>query len=92
VLSIVSSDPGYALDPFPEDALNLCESEVIPAFADGRQNLLLALELSMLYLVLQHPKQPKVARTYIRRIRWAWSSFDASLVTFPKDFVAIVTH
>jgi hypothetical protein len=76
-LSIVSRDPGEALDPFPEDPLNLSESEVIPAFGNGVQNLLLALELSVLDLVLQHPKQPKVAATYIWRIGWVWSSFDA---------------
>jgi hypothetical protein len=92
MLSIVSSDPGEALDPLPEDALNLPESEVIPTFVNAMQNLLMALELSILDLVLQHPKQAKVARTYVSRIRWVWSSFDASVVKFLRDFVTIVTH
>jgi hypothetical protein len=70
MLSFVSGDPGSVLDPLPEDALNLCESQVIPAFGNSLHNLLLALELSMLHLNLQHAKQPKVRRIYIWRRRW----------------------
>jgi hypothetical protein len=90
VLFIVCTDLGSALEPFPEDPLNFCESEVIPTIRNGLQHFLLALELSILDLVLQHAKHPKVARTYVWRIRWVWSSCDASLVEFVSDFVTIL--
>jgi hypothetical protein len=69
ILAIVSNDPGWAFRPFLEDALDVCENEVIPHFGNGTQNRLLALELSILHLVLWHAKQSKVVRTYIERIR-----------------------
>jgi hypothetical protein len=52
ILAIVSNDPGYTLHPFLEDALDVCESEVIPHCGNGTQNRLLALELSILHLVV----------------------------------------
>jgi hypothetical protein len=80
------------LHPFLEDTLDVCESEVIPHFGNGTQNRLLALELSILHLVLESTKQPKVARTDISIIRWVWSSLNASLGKFLGDLVAIMTH
>jgi hypothetical protein len=52
ILSIVSNNPGEALHPFLEDALDVCESEAIPNFGNDTQNRLLALELSILHHVL----------------------------------------
>jgi hypothetical protein len=52
IFAVVSSDPGWVLHPFLEDTLDVCESEVIPHFGKGTQNRLLALELSILHLVL----------------------------------------
>jgi hypothetical protein len=52
ILAIVCNDPGEALHPFLEDALDVCESEVIPHFGNGTQNRLLALELAILHLGL----------------------------------------
>jgi hypothetical protein len=52
ILAIVSNDPGSALHPFLEDALDVCESEVIPHFGNGTDNRLLALELSILHFAL----------------------------------------
>jgi hypothetical protein len=80
------------LHSFLEDALDVCEGEVIPHFGNGTQNRLLALELSILHLLLEHPKQPKVARTYVWRIKWVWSSFNASLGKFLEDLVTMMTH
>jgi hypothetical protein len=80
------------LHPFLEDPLDVCESEVIPDFGNGTQNGLLTLELSILHLVLQYAKQSKVARTYVWRIRWVWSSLNAYLGKFLGDLVTITTH
>jgi hypothetical protein len=52
ILPIVSNDPGYAFHPFLEDAMDVCESEVIPHSGNGTQNRLLALEFSILHLLL----------------------------------------
>jgi hypothetical protein len=52
ILAIVSNDPGSAIDPFLESALDVCESKVIPNFGNGTQNRLFALELSILQLTL----------------------------------------
>jgi hypothetical protein len=52
ILAIVANDPGYALHPFLEDALDVCESEVIAHFGNGTQNRLLSLELSILHPLL----------------------------------------
>jgi hypothetical protein len=52
ILAILSNDPGSALHPFLEGPLDVCESEIIPHFGNGTQNRLLALELSILDLVL----------------------------------------
>jgi hypothetical protein len=92
ILAIVSNDPGEALCSFPEDALDVCESEVIPDFGTGVQNRLVALELSILHLLLWPAKQPKVARIYVSRIRWVWSPFNAPVDKFLGDLVIIITH
>jgi hypothetical protein len=52
IFAIVSNDPGSALHPLLKDALDVYESEVIPRFRNGTQNRLLALELSILHLLL----------------------------------------
>jgi hypothetical protein len=52
ILAIVSNDRGQALHPFLEDALDICESEVIPTLCVGLQNRLLALELSIPHVML----------------------------------------
>jgi hypothetical protein len=92
IFTIVSNDPGQVLHPFLEDALDVRESEVIPHFGKGTPNRVLALELSILHLLLSYAKQPKVAQTYVRRIKWVWGSFNASLGKFLGDLVPIMTH
>jgi hypothetical protein len=80
------------LHPFLEGTLDVRESEVIPHFGKATQNRLLGMELLILHLVLWHAKQPKVARSYVWRIRWVWSSFNASLGKFLGDLVTIMRH
>jgi hypothetical protein len=92
ILAIVSKERGSALHPFLEDVLDVCDSEVSPIYCNGLRNRRLALEVSILHVVVWHAKQPKVARTSVWRRKWVWNSFNDSLGKFLRDLVTFLAH
>jgi hypothetical protein len=62
--------PYSAFHRIMENSLDILECELIPALRDSGQNLFFTLKNSLLHLLLQDSKWPKVTRAEVWWIRW----------------------